>query len=254
MWRVCVCWKTGKLSTSLSIEGRWKLRVLGSWMTETKVCRILNCLEVKVYSRLCPGVVINCFIKKKKAAALGDCGNCGDSLAKGKVIMMGWGETLLWRCGGKVVPVWLLQLIVLLLLDRRSFSYHRAGTSSKVLWVLVCVCCYQLSNAWWCWSWPRGLMCFTHSCVSWGGNQAAYRNVSKQVILKLSFFLFSHFLLLEDWKGEWDKWQHDTVTLSFYCEFPVFIITKYVKKSPSPNLKTSLLNVSAECTPCQTER
>lgn len=142
--------------------------------------------------------------------------------------MMGWGETLLWRCGGKVVPVWLLQLIVLLLLDRGSFSYHRAGTSSKVLWVLVCVCCYQLSN---------GGVDLDHGdwCAAY---QAAYRNVSKQVILKLSFFLFSHFLLLEDWKGEWDKWQHDTVTLSFYCKLPVFIITKYVKKSPSPNLKS----------------
>lgn len=49
---------------------------------------------MKVYSRLCPGVVIN-YLKKKNAAALGGSGNCGDSLAKGKLIRMGRGECAL---------------------------------------------------------------------------------------------------------------------------------------------------------------
>lgn len=151
--------------------------------------------------------------------------------------MMGRGETVLWRCGGKVVLVWLLQRTVLLLLDQGRFSYRHADTSSKVLWVLVCVRRYQLSNAWWCWSWPWGLMCFTHSSVSWRGNQAAHRNVDKQVILKLSFVLFSHFLLPEDWKKEWDKWQRRILLTFILLQITCFYYNQVSEEIAFPKLK-----------------
>lgn len=85
-------------------------------------------VEVKVYSRLCPPVVIN-YLEKKKAAAVR--GVEIVTLAKGKVIR--WAEEKLfcngggYGVGGRVDLLWLLPHAVVLILDQGKFylSPHR---------------------------------------------------------------------------------------------------------------------------------